>query len=166
MRVYQLLGLLLINLGAWCIIHFSISISLLHVSKYIFSRQSRFAVVFKTYRWEKEGELWDRIFAVKSWKDKVPDGAALFNLGYEKQHLPSHQKSDIAEFSLETKRAELTHWGILLISPIFFLWNPNWAAWLNVLYGCIANIPFILIQRYNRPRLERIRRTKEKRKRL
>ena len=52
-------------------------------------------------------------------------------------------------------------------SPLFLLWNPPLAAALLVTYGVLVNVPFILIQRYNRfrtqsllTRIERRRRTR------
>lgn len=37
---------------------------------------------------------------------------------------------------------------------IFILWNPPLAAGLLVTYGVLVNLPFILIQRYNRFRIQ------------
>lgn len=47
-------------------------------------------------------------------------------------------------------------WKRLLPAPLFFIWNPAWAGWLMIAYAFIANIPFIITQRYNRPRLRRL----------
>jgi hypothetical protein len=40
--------------------------------------------------------------------------------------------------------------------PIFFLWNPPWACAVVEAYGVAANLPFIIVQRYNRAGLLRI----------
>jgi glycosyl-4,4'-diaponeurosporenoate acyltransferase len=37
--------------------------------------------------------------------------------------------------------------------PVFALWNPPLAAVLLVGYGVLVNLPFIIIQRYNRFRI-------------
>ena len=66
-------------------------------------------------------------------------------------------EESIKRFILETRRAELTHWLSIVPAPLFFIWNPPWAGWLMVGYAVVVNAPFILIQRYNRPRLEKIR---------
>ncbi|WP_413527267.1 glycosyl-4,4'-diaponeurosporenoate acyltransferase [Marinilactibacillus psychrotolerans] len=163
MTLSQTVFLLFLNIGIWFIIHLSISISLLFLPKDLFIKNVVFQVLFKAHKWEKNGQLYDSAFLVKSWKDKVPDGASLFNLGYMKKQLPSTKKKDMEEFIMETKRAELTHWLIMLLAPAFFLWNPLWAAWINIIYALCSNVPFIMIQRYNRPRLERIQRLKIKR---
>lgn len=163
MTLSQTMLLLLLNIGIWFIIHMSVSISLLFLPKNLFLTNSLFKFLFNSYDWEKRGQFYDIVFLVKKWKDKLPDGASLFNLGYRKKHLHSSNKKDIEEFIMETKRAELTHWLIMLLVPLFYLWNPSWSAWINVVYGVSINAPFIVIQRYNRPRLERIKRLKEQR---
>ena len=38
--------------------------------------------------------------------------------------------------------------------PLFVLWNPPLAAGLLIGYGVVANLPFIVIQRYNRFRTQ------------
>ena len=37
--------------------------------------------------------------------------------------------------------------------PVFVLWNPPLAAALLSAYGVVVNLPFIMIQRYNRFRI-------------
>jgi len=58
--------------------------------------------------------------------------------------------------SLKQKRVEPTQWLSILPSFLFFLWNPVWAGWIMVIYALLFNVPIILVQRYNRPRLERV----------
>jgi glycosyl-4,4'-diaponeurosporenoate acyltransferase len=57
---------------------------------------------------------------------------------------------------VETRRAELAHWPILALGPVFFAWNPWWLALAMVGYAVVANVPCILVQRYNRARLYRM----------
>ena len=50
--------------------------------------------------------------------------------------------------------AECVHWGLILLSPGVLLLCPGWPEqilfWADIL---LLNLPFILIQRYNRPKL-------------
>ena len=58
-------------------------------------------------------------------------------------------------FLMETNRAELTHW-ISILPSILFIWNsPSIGVWM-VIYAIIANVPFILVQRYNRIRIHQV----------
>ena len=38
----------------------------------------------------------------------------------------------------------------------FFLWRSGWAALLWLVYNVLGNVSFIVIQRYNRPRLQKL----------
>ena len=57
----------------------------------------------------------------------------------------------------ETCVAELTH-GLLCIAGLFLLkiWPGAGGIFLTVIYIVFGNLPFLLIQRYNRPRLVRL----------
>ena len=54
----------------------------------------------------------------------------------------------------ETCVAELVHVVLILLSPVFLVLLPKGWNWIcMLLYDLFGNLPFILIQRYNRPRL-------------
>jgi glycosyl-4,4'-diaponeurosporenoate acyltransferase len=73
-----------------------------------------------------------------------------------KRKLPGYRSEDLARFAAETRRAELVHWGLLGSSPVFVLWNPPVLDVAMITYAVIANVPFIIIQRFNRARVARI----------
>ena len=107
--------------------------------------------VLRVFKWENQGMIWDRLFKVKKWKSKLPDGGAWFKEGFSKKKLSSRSPEYFHAFAVETNRAELSHWASLLISPIFFTFNPVAAGWIMVSYSILANVPCILAQRVNRP---------------
>lgn len=153
--------LLFINIAVWLFIHLSFSFGLLVVKDSFFQENHWANFLFQERTFERKGILWRETFRVNVWKDKLPDGASLFNVGYKKKQLPDKRSLTITQFIKETKRAELTHWLLLIPAPLFFFWNPLWAGLLILLYAVIANIPFIIIQRYNRIRLYKVlKRTK------
>jgi glycosyl-4,4'-diaponeurosporenoate acyltransferase len=93
---------------------------------------------------------------IKRWKDRLPEAGALFAGGFSKRDLTSHDRAHLERFAAETRRAEAVHWMILatvVVFPLFVVW---YALIPNVIYALAANVPFIMIQRYNRARLERI----------
>jgi glycosyl-4,4'-diaponeurosporenoate acyltransferase len=94
-----------------------------------------------------------RWLRVHRWKDKVPEAGALFPGGMSKRHLPGRDVASLQRFVRETRRAELSHWWAMWCGPLFVLWNPPVAAGLLVTYGVLVNLPFIIIQRFNRLRL-------------
>lgn len=105
-------------------------------------------------RFEDGGRFYRRALRIHRWKDRLPEAGALFDGGVSKRELPARDASGLALFVRETRRAELAHWWAMACAPLFLLWNPPLAAALLVAYGVLVNLPFILIQRYNRFRTQ------------
>ena len=109
--------------------------------------------LYRTRKWEGAGKFYKKYLLVKKWKSLLPDGAKFWKNGFEKKFVGMKDPVYLEQFIKETCRAELTHWMLILISPLFFLWNPVNAGLLIVLYALASNLPCIIAQRYNRPRL-------------
>ncbi|WP_134739266.1 hypothetical protein [Nocardioides sp. 503] len=103
---------------------------------------------------EDGGRWYRRRLRIHRWKDRLPEAGALFPGGMSKRQLPTYDAEGLRVFARETRRAELAHWWALLCGPLFVLWNPPLASALLLTYGVLVNLPFILIQRYNRFRIE------------
>jgi len=111
---------------------------------------------FKIYKWEKGGKAYNKL-GINHWKDKLPDVSIYLKSVFPKRVETNQDKKDIEFFMLfakETCVSEFVHLVLLLASPIFYVVNKNvyWGWWATILY-LIGNIPFIMVQRYNRPRL-------------
>ena len=107
-------------------------------------------------RWfERDGELYRSAFAVQRWKGWLPDGAPWLG-GRSKSRIGSRNQLDLTTFLIETRRAEVAHWCMLLCTPVFYLWNPAWACVVMTFYGIAANVPCIVAQRANRIKIEHI----------
>ena len=132
----------------WAIIHMGYAYLITMVPLRLFNPRKS---LFKMRSWEKSGQIYQKLFHVKKWKKKLPDGAALFQKGFKKKRLKSRNPLYLERFLRETCRAELAHWMVLAAVPLFFLWNPLWAGYVNVAYALIVNLPCIITQRYNRP---------------
>jgi glycosyl-4,4'-diaponeurosporenoate acyltransferase len=100
------------------------------------------------------GRWYRRALRIDRWKDKLPEAGGLFRGGVSKRHLPAYDRAGLELFARETRRAELTHWWAMGCGPVFVLWNPPLASALLVAYGVVVNLPFIVIQRYNRFRIQ------------
>jgi glycosyl-4,4'-diaponeurosporenoate acyltransferase len=107
-------------------------------------------------RWERRGQFWVDHTGVRRWKGRLPEAGALFAGGFSKRHLRTRDVDYLERFLVETRRAELVHWVVAGIAPLFFLWNPPWLAAVMIAYGLAANLPCVITQRYNRARLQRI----------
>jgi glycosyl-4,4'-diaponeurosporenoate acyltransferase len=105
--------------------------------------------------WEDHGRWWQRHLRVRAWKDRLPEAGAVFG-GFAKTRVPSRSTSDLALFRRETIRAERVHWLILASTPIHAVWCRPAAFAAMVAFGLVFSLPFIVIQRSNRGRLERL----------
>ncbi|WP_165980695.1 glycosyl-4,4'-diaponeurosporenoate acyltransferase [Macrococcus carouselicus] len=138
---------------AWFTIQMTISYLMMKLPVSYFVRMSP---LFRSFKWEQQGEVWHKLFSVKSWKAHLPDSSIIFSASYNHREIGNTATKTLQSFNGETNRAELTHWLSLLLFPLFYLWNPKWAARINVLYALLSNLPFIIIQRYNRPKVQRL----------
>jgi len=148
-----LLWTILLNAGAWLVVHLGISYL---ASRLPLARFDPEGCLYRTRRWERGGRLYQRLVRIRLWKRALPDGAALTRAGFRKRHMKSRSPEYCRPFALETCRAELTHWLVFAFCPLFFLWNPWYVALPMIPYAVAANAPCILAPRYNRPRLARL----------
>lgn len=92
---------------------------------------------------------------MQRWKGLLPDGASWLG-GRSKKNVASRTFTELTTFAIETRRAEVAHWCMLLCTPVFYVWNPRWACIIMTAYGVAANLPCILVQRANRIKVARI----------
>jgi len=102
--------------------------------------------------WERGGRVYERL-GIRRWKDRLPELGAVFRGGVSKRRLASTGVAGLERFAVETRRAELVHWAIPAVTPVFVLWNPPWLVAAMAVYAVVANLPCLLVQRYNRGRL-------------
>ena len=142
-----------LNVIAWLVIQLGLAWALTQLAEERLNARNCFA---RPKRWECDGRFYQNFFAIKSWKDKLPDAASWFHGGFPKANLRAVSPEFLARFLRETWRGELVHWLALLAVPLFCVWNPWWAVLVNTIYAVSANAPCILVQRYNRARLLRL----------
>jgi glycosyl-4,4'-diaponeurosporenoate acyltransferase len=95
-----------------------------------------------------------RRLRVKTWKRWLPEAGRAFG-GRSKRHLPARGEAGLPRFLTECRRAERAHWLILAAAPAFALWNPPGLFVAMVVFALVANIPCLIVLRYNRARLLR-----------
>lgn len=158
---HSLLWLLFINSFAWFIIHMGIALLTVQIPDEWLAKRTN---AFRPRDWEQSGEFWQKYFLIRSWKKFLPDGSLFIPSSYDQTHLQGTKEENLEKFILETIRAEFTHWLMIPPALLFFLWNPSWVAYIMILYALILNVPLIMTQRYNRPRLQRLMEIKIRRK--
>ena len=113
------------------------------------------------WRWEESGALY-RALRVRDWKDKVPDMSR--RMGDMVKKRAPRTAAEAEAVLRETCVAELVHGAELVLSvPVFLLMRSSWAVLVYVIFNGLGNLPFLIIQRYNRPRLAAIWRKLKKR---
>ena len=121
--------------------------------------------VYKIKKWEQSGKFYSKVLKIKLWKDKLPQ--YIEREGFSKAHLKSIRQMTpeyLDEFIRETCLGELCH-IICAIFPFVFVFfyylykeSIPTEAIIFALGVLIVNFAYIFIQRYNRNRLEKIRR--------
>lgn len=110
--------------------------------------------VSRSFDWERGGRRWERL-GIRRWKDRIPEAGAFCPGGFQKRRLQSDDPAYLRLFVLEASRAELSHWLTWACALSFFAWTPWPIAVFMMCFGAFGNGPCILIQRYNRIRLNR-----------
>lgn len=110
---------------------------------------------YRPASWEDGGAIYDRFFRVSRWKKWLPDGGGLLKGGYKKKNLTDFSSESLKKFCVESARAEAVHWLCFIGFPLFGLFGPPIVILYMFLFAFWTNIPCIIAQRYNRPRILR-----------
>ena len=117
---------------------------------------------YRSADWENGGKVYEKL-GIKHWKDRLPDMSKIMpDMVKKKMSAVKSQGMDV--LIAETCVAECVHWALMLLSlGIFFFWRGAWAVAFWLVYNLLGNLPFIIIQRYNRPRLVMLEQRRKRR---
>lgn len=101
--------------------------------------------------WEHGGRWYRDYLKIQLWKDRLPQHIG--KEGFSKKHLNSDSIEYIDQFILETCRGEWNHKKNCLCSIVMLLINPLLVGVIVSTLILIGNLPFAMVQRYNRFRL-------------
>lgn len=107
---------------------------------------------WRDFSWERSGKIYD-VFKIRAWKDRVPDMSRLFRRMVPKRVGKCPKAADVWRLVRETCVAEAVHLGLCLLAPGIWLFWRNTVGVLLALVFVLCNLPFMMIQRYNRPTL-------------
>jgi glycosyl-4,4'-diaponeurosporenoate acyltransferase len=113
------------------------------------------AVPYAPRKWEQDGMFYTK-FKIQFWKDKVPDMSQHVKSMFRKKMSVFRDFDYTKDLILETCVAEFVHWMLVFISPVFLVLMEGLAGRIGALLYALGNLPFVMIQRYNRPRLVRL----------
>ena len=111
---------------------------------------------FKSFRWEQEGNVYRRL-GVQHWKDLVPDISKVMPDMIPKRVSLRGTAEEAMTLVQETCVAEAVHGVLMVLSVGNYLLCQNLLGLAVTLFDAIfLNLPYWIIQRYNRPKLLRL----------
>lgn len=119
---------------------------------------------FAPWAFERGGAVYDKL-KIKAWKDRVPDMSRIFGDMVKKQVSLRGPSEETYKVIQETCVAEAVHGAEMVLSlPVFFSgMSFSGALAVYLVFTLLGNAPFLLIQRYNRPRLMALYRKQKQR---
>ena len=110
---------------------------------------------------KNESRLFQKL-KIKEWQKRLPDMSRIAKKLMPAKKLTEKTLSDLNLMIEETCVAEFIH-VLLCISGLACLriWPGTGGKIVTVLYILLGNVPYILVQRYTRPRLEELRHRRE-----
>ncbi len=113
--------------------------------------------LFRDRPWELGGKIYEKL-DIKSWQAKIPDISRVLGGRMPRKRLEFGISAEKVRVMItETCTAELVH-GLLNLAGLRFLclWKGAGGWTVYLVYVIFGNLPFILVQRYNRPRLKQL----------
>ena len=140
---------LLIDIAAWIALHFGLGYLCNRIPIQKFNSNWRF---FKSFVWEKNGAIYEKLFRVRSWKHLIPQGSRVYRDSFSLQHLKTSSPAYVSLWIKESIRAEFCHWIMIIPGFFFSLWNSMTGEFWIMVYALVTNLVPIIMQRFNRPR--------------
>ena len=138
----------------WPVLQTAAALFCLKLPDSVFAPDSGF---FRTLRFENNGLIYEKLFKVSRWKHLLPDGGMVWKKrGFRKKRLESLSNGNLNRFLIESARGELTHWLAILPFWVFWFFTPPDVPFIMLAYALFINMPCIIVQRYNRPRVIRL----------
>ena len=137
------------------VIYICISGSVSNIVGYLIRRDkiNTYSFLYSPFRWEDNGEIYRKI-KINLWKNKVPDMSKYLKMLYPKKMSLHPGSEQILRLVQESCVAECIHIMLIAASPLVYYYiNGKWGMFFTVAYA-LGNLPFIIIQRYNRPKLK------------
>lgn len=113
------------------------------------------AFPYKSFKWENGGNIYN-CFRVTKWKKKLPDMSRVLKTLYPKTVGYKPDSMQLDRLLRETCVAEFIHTMLIVVSPLVYRIIGGSLGNFFVVCNVLGNLPYIVIQRYNRPKLRRV----------
>ncbi len=121
------------------------------------------AFPLRAFSWEREGRIYEKL-GIRKWQNRMPDMSRILPCALPAKRLAGRLEEKLPVMIKETCVAEVIH-VLLNVAALrcLWIWRGRGGRVVTFLYA-LGNLPYILIQRYNRPRLRRLYAQIQKRK--
>ena len=111
---------------------------------------------YRSFRFEQDGKFYHK-FKIHYWQSKLPDMSKILPNLMPAKDLSGNYAERLPEMIQETCMAEFIHIVLCFTGCYCFeLWPGIGGFMVVILYIGLFNLPYIMIQRYNRPRLMKL----------
>lgn len=111
---------------------------------------------YRSFKWEKGGKFYN-LLKIKKWKTRLPDMSRVMRDMLPKRVTYDATSESVGALIKETCVAECVHYWLCIFAVGFYLIWKNYVGVILTVVFILCNIPFIIIQRYNRPHLIRLK---------
>ncbi len=137
-----------------------ISIAAFPIGRMLPKRWFRYdAFPFRSFTWEQDGKCYHAL-SIRQWMHRLPDMSRIMTgcMQMKRKELPKqYLEEDVRWLLDETCVAETVHFLLCVVGMhCMELWQGVGGVLFWVLYVVLCNLPYIVIQRYNRPKLTRL----------
>ena len=113
-------------------------------------------VLYRPRAFEHGGRIYENI-GIKRWQNKLPDMSRILPGTMPQKRIDRFPDSEMVEIMIrETCVSEFVHWVLCIASLGCFRFFSGNAGVFVYCFSVFVILLFIMIQRYNRPRLERL----------
>ena len=112
---------------------------------------------FRDWTWEQGGRVYEKL-NVKRGQDRIPDVSRVLGRWMPRKSLKGGFSPDSIRIMIkETCTAEVIHSILSFLGlNLMNIWEGTGGRVVCLIYVLLGNLPFIIVQRYNRPRLKKM----------
>jgi len=120
--------------------------------------------LFRSFPVERNGTVYEKL-GIRKWHKKVPDMSRILPGLMPAKNLSGDYGEKLPVMIQETCVAEVVHITVSIAGlRCLWMWPGVGGVTVTAIHIVLLNLPFILIQRYNRPRLIRLQKKLQTRK--
>ena len=119
---------------------------------------------FRSFSFERNGAVYEKL-GIRKWHKKVLDMSRILPGLMPAKNLSGDYEQNLPVMIQETCVAEIVHITVSVAGlRCLWIWPGIGGVTVTAIHIVLLNLPFILIQRYNRPRLIRLQKKLQTRK--